>query len=102
MFFLQHHVTIFWRDRAKHACCNETMNMTIPIQRDELKPNFIEALLLGKEIIILGEMNSNLLKTYSYEAQVLSDFNDPTRITSQTSSLIDVIIMISSSSIWLK
>ena len=27
--------------------------------RDELKPKFIEALLLGKEIIILGDMNCN-------------------------------------------
>jgi hypothetical protein len=35
--------------------------------RDELKPYFIDALLLEKEIIILGEMNSNLLKTSSFE-----------------------------------
>ncbi len=35
--------------------------------RDELKPYFIDALLLEKEIIILGEMNSNLFKTSSFE-----------------------------------
>ena len=41
--------------------------------RDELKPKFIEALLLGKEIIILGDMNRNLLKTSCYESKILLD-----------------------------
>ena len=41
--------------------------------RDELKPKFIEALLLGKEIIILGDMNCNLLKTSCYESKILLD-----------------------------
>ncbi len=74
--------------------------------RDELKPNFIDALLLGKEIIILGDMNCNLHKTSSYEAQVFLDTcsehmtQDPTRITSQTiSSLLDVIMISSSSKV---
>ncbi len=71
--------------------------------QDELKSNFIDGLFLGKEFIILGEMNSNLLKTSSYEAQVLLDtcselqktqlFKDPSRITSQTCSLLDVIMI---------
>ncbi len=77
--------------------------------RDELKPNFIDALLLEKEIIILGEMNSNLLKTPSFEVQVLLDtcselhktqlIKDPTRVTSQTSSLLDVFMILSSSKV---
>ena len=80
---------------------------TVSSVRDDLKPKFIEALLLGKEIIILGDLNCNLLDPTSYEAKVLLDtcselhltqlIKDPTRITPQTSSLLD-IIMISSSS----
>ena len=76
---------------------------------DELKPKFIEALLLGKEIIILGDMNCNLLKTSCYESKILLDtcselhltqlIKDPTRITSQTSSLLDVIMISSSSKV---
>ena len=64
-------------------------------------------MLLGKEIIILGDLNCNLLNPTSYEAKVLLDtcselhltqlIKDPTRITPQTSSLLD-IIMISSCS----
>ncbi|CAB4020826.1 Hypothetical predicted protein [Paramuricea clavata] len=77
--------------------------------RDELKPKFIEALLLGKEIIILGDMNCNLLKTSCYESKILLDtcselhltqlIKDSTRITSQTSSLLDVIMISSSSKV---
>ena len=80
---------------------------TVSSVRDDLKPKFIEALLLGKKIIILGDLNCNLLNPTSYEAKVLLDtcselhltqlIKDPTRITPQTSSLLD-IIMISSSS----
>ncbi|CAB3996972.1 Hypothetical predicted protein [Paramuricea clavata] len=77
--------------------------------RDELKPKFIEALLLGKEIIILGDMNCNLLKTSCYESKILLDtcselhltqlIKDPTTIASQTSSLLDVIMISSSSKV---
>jgi hypothetical protein len=59
--------------------------------RDELKPKFIEALLLGKEIIILGDMN--FLKTSCYESKILLDtcselhltqlIKDPTRTSIQ-------------------
>jgi hypothetical protein len=76
---------------------------------DELKPKFIEALLLGKEIINLDDMNCNLLKTSCYESKILLDtcselhltqlIKDPTRITSQTSSLLDVIMISSSSKV---
>ena len=77
--------------------------------RDEPKPKFIEALLLGKGIIILGDMNCNLLKTSCYESKILLDtcselhmtqlIKDPTRITSQTSSLLDGIMISSSSKV---
>ena len=54
-------------------------------------------------------MNSNLLKTSSFEVQILLDtcselhktqlIKDPTRITSQTSSLLDVFMISSSSKV---
>ena len=66
--------------------------------RDDLKPKFIEALLMGKEIIILGDLNCNLLNSNSYEAKVLLDtcselyltqlIKEPTRTTPHASSLI--------------
>ena len=66
--------------------------------RDDLKPKFIEASLMGKEITFLGDLNCNLLNSTSYEAKVLLDtcselyqtqlIKEPTRITPQASLLI--------------
>ena len=69
------------------------------------KPNYIQALLYGKPILILGDLNCNLLQTnreqkalkdVSTELNLTQIINDPTRITNTCHSLIDVILISSS------
>jgi hypothetical protein len=64
--------------------------------------NYIHALTLGKEIIVVGDLNCDLLKPDSPEAMSLLDFctsvnqtqliKEPTRVTETLSSLIDIIM----------
>jgi hypothetical protein len=71
--------------------------------REELKPRCIEALLIGKQVVIMGDLNCNLLNPSCAEAKVLTDtfyelnmtqlVKDPTRITSHSRSLLDVIMI---------
>ncbi len=71
--------------------------------REELKPRCIEALLMGKQVVIMGDLNCNLLNPSCVEAKVLTDtfselnmtqlIKDPTRITSHSRSLLDVIMI---------
>jgi hypothetical protein len=66
----------------------------------------IEALLLGKHVVIMGNLNCNLLNPSCLEAKALIDIrselhltqliNDQTRITSHSRSLLDVIMVYSS------
>ncbi len=77
--------------------------------REELKPTYTEAFLLGKQIVVMGDLNCNLLKTASLEAKMLVDtcielnlvqlIKDPTRITPRTTSLLDVIMTSSYSNV---
>ncbi|CAB4002993.1 Hypothetical predicted protein [Paramuricea clavata] len=63
--------------------------------------NYIKALTFGKDIIIAGDLNCDLLKT-AQEAKALNDFchclnltqliDKPTRVTSRSSTLIDVMM----------
>ncbi|CAB4005080.1 Hypothetical predicted protein [Paramuricea clavata] len=63
--------------------------------------NYIKALTFGKDIIIAGDLNCDLLKT-AQEAKVLNDFchclnltqliDKSTRVTSRSSTLIDVMM----------
>ena len=71
--------------------------------REELKPRCIEALLKGKQVVVMGDLNCNLLNPSCLEAKVLIDtcselkmtqlVKDPTRINSHSRSLLDVIMM---------
>jgi hypothetical protein len=75
--------------------------------RNELKPRYTEALLLGKQIVVMG-VNCNLLKTSCPEAKALLDtcselqlvqlIKYSTRTASDT-RLLDVIIISPSSKI---
>lgn len=68
---------------------------------NSFKPNYMQALLFGKPIVILGDLNCNLLKE-TREQKALSDVSIelnltqiitmPTRITTTSQSLIDVIL----------
>ena len=67
------------------------------------KPSYIQALILGKPIIILGDLNCNMLKTTSPEFKALTELTSelnlkqiilsPTRITDTSQSLIDLILV---------
>ena len=69
---------------------------------DIFMENYIHALTLGKEIIVVGDLNCDLLKPDSPEAMSLPDFcssvnqtqliKEPTRVTETSSSLIDIIM----------
>ena len=69
---------------------------------DIFMENYIHALTLGKEIIVVGDLNCDLLKPDSPEAMSLLDFctsvnqtqliKEPTRVTETSSSLIDIIM----------
>ena len=68
---------------------------------DDLMPNYIHALSVNKPIILTGDLNCNLL-TDNPRGIALQSFcivmnatqlvNDPTRVTRQSSTLIDVVL----------
>ena len=68
---------------------------------DDLANSLIESLLLGLDVIILGDLNCNLLQDNA-ESRALNDFcssfnltqliNKPTRVTDNGESLIDVVM----------
>ena len=68
---------------------------------DDLANSLIESLLLGVDVIILGDLNCNLLQDNA-ESRALNDFcssfnltqliNKPTRVTENGESLIDVVM----------
>lgn len=70
---------------------------------DILKPNYIQAALLNKPIVILGDLNCDCLRVSRPESKALQCFSDelnlsqliksPTRITDTTESLLDVILV---------
>ena len=66
-----------------------------------LKPSFVQALLLNKPIFILGDLNCNVMKdcpentalgNFMLEMNLNQLITTPTRITDKSESLIDVII----------
>jgi hypothetical protein len=66
-----------------------------------LKPSFVQALLLNKPIFILGDLNCNVMKdcpentalgNFMFEMNLNQLIITPTRITDTSESLIDVII----------
>ena len=69
---------------------------------DIFMENYLHALTLGKEIIVIGDLNCDLLKPDSPETMSLLDFctivnqtqiiKEPTRVTETSSSLIDIIM----------
>ena len=68
---------------------------------DDLAESLMESLLLGLDVIILGDLNCNLLQGKA-ESRALNDFcstfnltqliNKPTRVTENRESLIDVVM----------
>ena len=70
--------------------------------KDLLKPNYVQALTLNKQILVLGDLNCNMLEN-SQERRVLTNFSTelnltqiiktPTRITATSQTLIDVILV---------
>lgn len=69
---------------------------------DSLKPGVVQALFLGKPIVILGDLNCNMLKTcpeqkaltgLSKELNLVQIINTPTRITDTCQTLIDAILV---------
>ena len=74
-----------------------------PVTCMKFKSMFIEAFMMQPQIVIMGDLNCNLLNNSSVEAKVLLDpcnelnlsqiIKEPTRITTQTRSLLDVIIV---------
>ncbi len=78
-------------------------NCPVACIKDELKPMFIEAFMMQPQIVIMGDRNCNLLNNSSVDAKALLDtcnelnlsqiIEEPTRITAQTRSLLDVIMI---------
>ncbi|CAB4003437.1 Hypothetical predicted protein [Paramuricea clavata] len=72
----------------------QTTRVSVVLETN-LKPSFVQALLLSKPIFILGDLNCNVMKDCP-ENTALRTFNQltitPTRITDTSESLIDVII----------
>ena len=76
---------------------------------DTLKPVYTQALLLNKPIIILGDLNCDGLNSSCREYAAINSFThemnlqqlikEPTRITSTTESLLDVILVSDPSSV---
>ena len=69
---------------------------------DLFKPNYIQALVLSKPILVLGDLNCNTLKDcpenralsyVSTELNLTQIIKTPTRITDNSQSLIDVILV---------
>ena len=70
---------------------------------DTLKPIYTQALLLNKPIIILGDLNCDGLDSSCHEYAAINSFTremnlqqlikEPTRITTTTESLLDVILV---------
>ena len=69
---------------------------------DLFKPNYIQALVLSKPILVLGDLNCNTLKDcpenrafshVSTELNLTQIIKTPTRITDTSQSLIDVILV---------
>lgn len=68
---------------------------------DDLANSLIESLLLGLDVIILGDLNCNLIQDNT-DSRALNDFcstfnftqliNKPTRVTENGESLIDVVM----------
>ena len=64
---------------------------------------FIEAFMMQPQIVIMGDLNCNLLNNSSVDAKALLNtcnelnlsqiIEEPTRITAQTRSLLDVIMI---------
>lgn len=75
-----------------------------------LKPNYMEALVLNKPIVILGDLNCDGLKDNCVEYKTMEKFlnemnltqliKSPTRITDSTQSLLDVILVSSKSIVY--
>ena len=71
---------------------------------------FIEAFMMQPQIVIMGDLNCNLLNNSSVDAKALLDtcnelnlsliIEEPTRITAQTRSLLDVIMITPLSMQW--
>jgi hypothetical protein len=78
-------------------------NCPVACIKNELKPMFIEAFMMQSQIVIMGDLNCNLLNNSSVDAKALlgtcNELNlsqiieEPTRITAQTRSLLDVIMI---------
>ena len=78
-------------------------NCPVTCIKDEFKSMFIEAFMMQPQIVIMGDLNCNLLNNSSVEVKVLLDtcnelnlsqiIKEPTRITAQTRSLLDVIMV---------
>jgi hypothetical protein len=76
------------------------VSAVLPIETN-LKPSFVQALLLNKPIFILGDLNCNVMKdcpentalgNFMFEMKLNQLIITPTRITDTIESLIDVII----------
>ena len=76
--------------------------MSTPLNfMDDLAESLMESLLLGLDVIILGDLNCNLLQDKA-ESRALNDFcltfnltqliNKPTRVTENGESLIDIVM----------
>ena len=71
-----------------------------------LKPNYTQVLLLRKPVLILGDLNCNILKSgpdskalqeFITESNLTQVINKPARVTDESLSLIDVILVSSPS-----
>ena len=72
---------------------------------DYLKPNYIQALAMDKQIVVLGDLNCDYLKEHCHNYRALKNFalemnleqliKSPTRITDTTQSLIEVSLVLS-------
>lgn len=69
---------------------------------DLLKPNYVQALTLNKQILVLGDLNCNMLENgqewraltnVSTELNLTQIIKTPTRITATSQTLIDVILV---------
>ena len=69
---------------------------------DLLKPNYVQALTLNKQILVLGDLNCNMLENgqerraltnFSTELNLTQIIKTPTRITATSQTLIDVILV---------
>ena len=97
-------ISLLWKKTNSIVVCTTYRPDDCPLSafEDTLKPTYMQALMLNKPIVILGDLNCDLRKA-CMESRALNNFSseinlqqlikNPTRITVTTKSLLNVILI---------